>query len=229
MKITDISAAERPREKLLALGAPALGTAELLAILLRTGTRDNNAIDLGHQLLAAADGRLLKLASMSRDALYAIPGIKKDKATTILAAFELGRRYLEEASWLPEEPVTSPSKVYEMMIPRMKGLEHEECWVLLLNQSQRLIGKKRMTWGGSRETTIDIKDILKTALDHAAQGIILVHNHPSGDPRPGQADIRETRALQKAAQSMDLTLIDHVVVCDSSYYSFTDERTVRVL
>ena len=115
------------------------------------------------------------------------------------------------------------------MIPLLKGLDHEECWILLVNKAQKAIGRRQMTRGGSASTTIDVKDILRTALDQGAQGIILVHNHPSGTPLPGAADIAETKALQKAARPMDLVLLDHVIVCDSCYYSFTDDRMTQAL
>lgn len=229
MKISDISLSERPREKLIARGAGTLGNAELLAILLRTGTRSESVLDIAHRLLAAADGSLLKLASLPREALCAIPGIKSDKSVTVLAAFELGRRFLDEHSWLPKEIIATPKQAYELMIPQMKGLAHEECWILLLNKAQRLIGREQMTRGGSMSTTIDIKDILRKALDAGAHAIILVHNHPSGNPIPGPADIAQTKALQKAAKSMELSLLDHIIVCDDSYYSFTDERMVQAL
>ena len=229
MKLSDYCESERPREKLLAQGASALSHAELLAILLRVGTPGHNVLELGQQLLSSADGSLLKLSSASLDDLCRISGIKQDKAATLLAAFELGRRFLDEAHWLPREPLTTPGKVFELMIPRLKGLRHEECWILMVNKAQRLIERRQMTRGGSSATVIDIKDILKAALDCNAQGLILVHNHPSGDPRPGAADISETRALQKAARSMDLLLLDHVIVCDDAYYSFTDEEMTRAL
>ena len=229
MKISDISTSERPREKLLARGPQALGNAELLAILLRTGTRDANVLDLAHRLLSSAQGNLTALAAFRQEELTSLPGIKSDKAATILAAFELGRRFLDEAQAHPKEPIRTPEQVYQIMIPVLKGLKHEECWVLLLNRAQRLIARQPMTRGGSVATTIDIKDIVRIALGHGAQGMILVHNHPSGDPRPGQADLAETKALQKAARSMELTLLDHIIVCDDCYYSFTDERMVQVL
>ena len=115
------------------------------------------------------------------------------------------------------------------MLPQLKGKQYEECWILMVNKAQRLIAKRQMTQGGSNATVIDIKDILKAALDCKAQGLILVHNHPSGDPRPGLNDIKETRTLQKAAKSMDLLLLDHVIVCDDAFYSFNDERVVKKL
>lgn len=229
MKIAEITPTERPREKLLTHGPATLSTADLLAILLRTGTPQENVIDLSHRLLAEADGRLLKLYNLPLDALCAIRGIKRDKAATLMAAFELGRRFVDEEYALPQEPLNTPAAVFRLMLPQLKGKTYEECWVLMVNKAQRLIAKRQMTRGGSNATVIDIKDILKAALECKAQGLILVHNHPSGDPRPGMDDIKETRTLQKAAQSMDLLLLDHVIVCDDAYYSFTDERVTRKL
>ena len=229
MKLSDYSADERPREKMLSRGPGALGTSELLAILLRTGTREHNVVDLAHQLLASADGSLIKLCSTPLDALCRIPGIKRDKAATLLAAFELGRRFLSEASWLPATPITQPEQIYRMMIPRMKGMSHEECWIILLNKAQLPIAKERMTLGGSDTTTIVIKDILKRALEHRAHGLVLIHNHPSGNPYPSANDITYTKALQRAAQAVDLTLYDHIIVADDSYYSFTDDEMTSVL
>ena len=229
MKISELTPTERPREKLLTHGPATLSTAELLAILLRTGTPQENVLDLSHRLLAETDGRLLKLYNLPLDALCAIRGIKRDKAATLMAAFELGRRVVDEEYALPQEPLNTPAAVYKLMLPQRKGKTYEECWILMVNKAQRLIEKRLMTRGGSNATVIDIKDILKAALDCKAQGLILVHNHPSGDPRPGAGDIAETNALQKAAHSMELTLLDHVIVCDDAYYSFTDDRMIRAL
>ena len=229
MKLSDYCEDERPREKMLSRGPGSLGTPELLAILLRTGTRERNVVDLGHQLLASADGSLLKLSAAPLEALCRIPGIKKDKAATLMAAFELGRRFLSEASWLPTKPVTTPGQVYQMMSPQMKGMKHEECWLLLLNKAQKPIAKERMTLGSSDATILDIKDILKTALNHGAHGLVLIHNHPSGNPHPSAADISNTKALLKAARSMELTFYDHIIISDSSYYSFTDDQVMTVL
>ena len=229
MKISELTPTERPREQLLTHGPTTLSTAQLLAILLRTGTPQENVLDLSQRLLAEADGRLLKLYNLPLEALCAIRGIKRDKAATLMAAFELGRRFVDEEYALPREPLNTPATVYRLMLPQLKGKQHEECWILMVNKAQRLIGKRQMTQGGSSATVIDIKDILKAALDCKAQGLILVHNHPSGDPRPGLEDIKETRTLQKAAKSMDLLLLDHVIVCDDAFYSFTDERVVKKL
>ena len=229
MKLNELYEGERPREKMLSLGPRSLGTPELLAILLRTGTRERNVVDLGHQLLASADGSLLKLSSAPLEALCRIPGIKKDKAATLMAAFELGRRFLSEASWLPATPVTTPEQVYRMMIPRMKGLSHEECWVVLLNRAQYPIAREQMSFGGTDTTTIVIKDILKRALDHGAHGIILVHNHPAGNPHPSAADVTVTQSLERAARAMEMVLYDHVIVADDCFYSYSEDRLVTEL
>ena len=228
MKISDMSVSERPRERMLSLGAGALSNAELFAILIRTGTKTANAVDLAQSLLSLGGGHLLKLNSMTVSELSQIQGIKKDKALIIMAAFELGRRFIAEASFIPEEPVTSAGSVFRIMRAKLKGLNHEECWVIMLNNAQRVLGCCRMTSGGGSSTTIDIKDIIREALRFGAQGMVLVHNHPSGNPMPGKADVEQTQALKRAASSMDLSLLDHVVICDDCYYSFADETVGRI-
>lgn len=236
MKILDICESERPREKMLALGPKSLGNAELLAVLLRTGTHrgtgdkatSESAIDIANRLLSLAGGSLLKLACMSAREISAVPGIKSGKAMGILAAMELGRRFMAESPGLRKTPLTDAGMVYDLMRPQLKGLTHEECWVIMLNNARYVTGKRRMTQGGSSSTTIDVKDIVRQALDMKASAIILVHNHPSGNPRPGKADMDETLALKQASESMDMPLLDHVIVCDDCYFSFSDEKvTVR--
>lgn len=233
MKIIEMCEAERPREKMLEKGPGALGSAELLAILIRTGTHvdghSESAVEVSNRLLAAAGGSLMKLFHMSVGDLSQVKGIKGVKALTVAAAIELGRRFMTEASGLSKVPVTGPDLVYNMMRPALKGLTHEECWVLFLNNARYVTAKRQMTSGGSSSTVIDVRGIVKEALDLHATGIILVHNHPSGNPVPGTADMEETLQLKQAAESMDISLLDHVVVCDDSYYSFSDERTVTVL
>lgn len=221
---------------MLAYGPKSLGNAELLAVLLRTGTRtgtgekavSENAIDIANRLLSLAGGSLLKLACMSAKELYAVPGVKSGKALSILAAMELGRRFMAESPGVKKTPLTDAGMVYDLMRPQLKGLTHEECWIVMLNNARYVIGKERMTQGGSSSTTIDVKDILRRALDTKASAVILIHNHPSGNPRPGKADMDETLALKQAAESMDMLLLDHVIVCDDCYFSFADEQvTVR--
>ena len=185
MTIKELRADERPREKMLARGAGSLSDGELLAVLLRSGNRECSALDLARQLLDLADGRLSALFNLPPDRMLALGGIGPGKAASVLAAFELGRRFLQEASSVVKSPVLTARRVHELMLPRLKGLQHEECWVLFLNDHQYLVGKVRVTSGGGNSTTIDIRQIIRMALDKAASALILVHNHPSGNPTPG--------------------------------------------
>lgn len=232
MKILDICESERPREKMLLRGSNTLGNAELLAVLLRTGTRtgtgesavSESAIDIANKLLNLAGGSLLRLAYMSAAEISSVPGIKQGKAVSIIAAMELGRRFMAESPGLTKIPLTDAGMVYDLMRPHLKGLTHEECWIVMLNNARYVTGKKMMTQGGTSSTAIDVKDIVRQALDAKASAIILVHNHPSGNPRPGKADMDETLALKQAAEAMDMLLLDHVIVCDDCYFSFSDEK-----
>ena len=235
MRIDEIRQADRPREKLLEMGAEALGCAELLAIILRTGTRtgsgdsarSESAVEVAGRLMAKADGSLVKLSAMDVGELSSVPGIKKDKAAAVYAAFELGRRFMAEVSDTRKVPVTSSGMVYEMMRPRMKGLEHEECWMLVLNSSRYVRDKVKMSVGGRTSTTIDVQEVIRAALDRRAGSIVLVHNHPSGNPLPGKADNRETEALRVAAEAVGLQLLDHIIVCDDCYFSYADGEIRR--
>lgn len=226
MKLKEFCADDRPREKMLDKGASALSNAELLAIMLRTGTGELNVVDLARELLKKADGRINEVSSMTIEKLCAIKGIGPGKAVTISAAFELGRRAAAEQVIRNKRPVTAPSDVFRMMLPSLRGLDHEECWVLFLNRANYVIGKERMSVGGMESTIMDTKSILRRAIERKANGVILVHNHPSGNALPGQADIAQTRTLKSALSSCEIQLIDHVVVAEDSWYSFADEQLV---
>lgn len=228
MRIKELYKDERPRERLLKKGADSLSNVELLAILLRNGTRKINAVDLARSLLQGAEGKLGGIAAMSIDSLLDLEGIGPVKAVTLAAAFELGRRCSEEETSGDRRTISSPKYVYRMMIPHMRHLDHEECWVLFLNRANHLIGKEMMSTGGLESTLIDIKTIIRRALEKKASGIILVHNHPSGNPMPGTADINQTRLLKKGLDTCDISLLDHVVVAEGGYYSFADEECVEI-
>ena len=163
---------------------------------------------------------------MTIEKLCAIKGIGPGKAVTISAAFELGRRAAAEQVIRNKRPVTAPSDVFRMMLPSLRGLDHEECWVLFLNRANYVIGKERMSVGGMESTIMDTKSILRRAIERKANGVILVHNHPSGNALPGQADIAQTRTLKSALSSCEIQLIDHVIVAEDSWYSFADEQLV---
>ena len=224
MKIKELCEAERPREKMLSSGPSALGNSELLAILLRSGTRSESAVELAQRLLSICDGKLSRLFNMSSDVLRRIDGIGPCKAASIQASLELGRRFLQEESTADKKPVVSSSMVFDMMIPTLKGLPHEECWVLFLNNHNYVISKQMVTRGGSRSTIMDVGQIIRAALERSASGIILVHNHPTGNPQPSEADIKQTEALHKACSAVQIDLLDHVIVSDGRYFSYADDR-----
>lgn len=223
MKMKDMSLDDRPREKMCAKGAAALSNAELIAILLRTGTGKNNAVETARLLLKMAEGKLRNLSSMPLDRICAVDGIGRSKAVAIAAAMELGKRSSEEESSIEKVSITSPEIAYRKMLPRLKGLHHEECWILYLNRANYVIGTERASSGGLDSTTVDVKMIARRALEKLASGIIMLHNHPSGNPMPGSADINLTGKLKKALDFFDISLVDHIVVCDDRYYSFADE------
>lgn len=226
MKLKELCIDDRPREKMLEKGPSSLSNAELLAIMIRTGTGKMNVVDVARTLLHTAEGRLNAIADMPVEKLCSISGIGRSKAVTIAAAFELGRRSAAEKIVQDRVPVTSPKDVFRMMLPFMRGLDHEECWAVFLNRANYVLGKDRMSVGGMDSTTMDVKAVLRRALDRKASGVILVHNHPSGSALPGQADIRQTALLRKALQTCEIQLVDHVVIAEDNWYSFADEQLV---
>jgi DNA repair protein RadC len=222
MKLKDWNMEDRPREKLLHRGAAALENAELLAILIGSGVPGTNVVSMAQELLSSAGGRLTELFGQTTRDLMGHKGIGPARAVAIAAALELGRRYLAEAS-AEKRVITGPEDVFRRMLPLMKGLDHEECWALYLDRVNHVTGQERLTSGTVDGTFIDTKRVIRNVLDRQAKAVILVHNHPSGSPLPGEADIRATRQLQLALRTFDARLYDHVIVADGSYYSFQEE------
>lgn len=227
MKIRDLCPDERPREKLAERGAGALSNVELIAILLRTGTAGKNAVDTARMLLNASGGTLTETSRMTIEQMCRIDGIGYGKAVTIVAALELGKRLCSENPYGDRTAVHGASDIFRELRPEMHGLRHEECWVFYLTRSNRIICKERLSKGGQHETIVDIKFVVKRALDTLASAVILSHNHPSGDPRPGKADIELTKTLKRALATFDISFLDHVVVADGGYYSFAEENGLR--
>lgn len=223
MKIKDMGKEERPREKMIEKGPEALSKGELIAILLRTGTREDSALDLAWRLLDACDNSLARLVNMKSESLMAIKGIGRDKACTLEAAFELGRRFFAEGFSGRKRTIDNPGLVYEEMTPYLKGLAHEECWLVYLNKANYIIGKERISSGGLDSTVLDTRMIGARVLEKKATGVILVHNHPSGNPVPGTADMQETENLKKALETLGIVLTDHIVFSDDCYFSFAEE------
>lgn len=227
MRMKDLCLDDRPREKMMEKGPSALSNAELLAIMIRTGTGKLNVVDVARNLLQTADGKLNIIADMSLEKMCSVSGIGRSKAATISAAFELGRRSAMELAVPEKVSISSPRAVFRMMLPLMKGLGHEECWAIFLNRANYVLAKERMSVGGMDSTVMDIRSILRRALERKASGVILVHNHPSGSALPGQADISQTGLLKNALKTCEIQLIDHVVIAEDSWYSFADEQLVK--
>ena len=228
MKIKDLCANERPREKMIDRGAASLSNAELLAILLRIGTGKKNVLELAQTILAQVDGELDALAGMSVDMLCEVEGVGTGKAVSIAAAFELGRRWFSECGTTKRHKIAGPEEVFRMMYPILRDLDSEECWVIYLNNSNYCLGKERISIGGIDSTVLDSKVLVRKTLEKKAVGVILVHNHPSGNAMPSAADISRTRAISNALKACELSLVDHVVIGSRNYYSFSDERLVSV-
>lgn len=216
------SADDRPREKLEKKGVRALSNTELLAILLRTGTTKATALDVAADLLKKANDNLNNLAQFDILKLKDVPGIGPTKAITIIAALELGnRRNLEEAIKLPQ--FTDSKGVFAFFRSIMTDFTYEEAWYLTLNRANKLKGYYHLSTGGQTGTVIDHRRILRQALYDEATGIILAHNHPSGTLKPSEQDIHITQKLKEACKILDINLLDHLIVSQTSYYSFADE------
>ncbi len=223
--IKDWALEDRPREKLLSKGMASLSNAELLAILIRSGGPDASAVELARQILKQAGNNLQELGRKSVNDLVKHSGMGPVKAISIVAALELGRR--RKRSELKEKIRISGSQdVYALYEPLIADLSHEEFWVLILNRSNRVIDNIRISQGGISGTVIDVRLILKKAIDCLASSLILCHNHPSGNLKPSDADIKITSKISDAGRSMDIQTLDHIIIADNSYFSFSDEGMI---
>ncbi|NNC51332.1 MAG: DNA repair protein RadC [Flaviramulus sp.] len=214
---------DQPREKLLHKGRAVLSDAELVAILIGSGNRDESAVALCKRILGSVDNNLSKLGKLSVKQLMTFKGIGEAKAITIAAAMELGRRRRGEQA-LEKKKITSSKSVFELMQPIIGELEHEEFWIVYLNNSNKVIQKNQLSKGGITGTLVDIRLVLKNALEVGATGLILAHNHPSGTLKPSEADKQITSKLKVAAQSIDIKVLDHLIITEKAYFSFADEN-----
>ncbi len=213
---------DRPREKLLLKGKGALTDAELIAILIGSGTRDLSAVDVSKIILQKASNNLNELAKLSIKDLMKIKGIGEAKAISIAAALELGRRR-KESEAIRKPRITSSKDAYDQIRAYLLDLPHEEFWVLLLSRSNEVIRPVQISQGGVSGTVADPKIIFKAALEHLASAMILVHNHPSGNLKPSEADKELTKRLVTSGKLLDIPILDHLIVTDHSYLSFADE------
>lgn len=222
-RICDLDTADKPREKAMQHGVNALSNAELIAIVLGSGMPGKSVIDLAQEILSDNGNRVGRLASLSvNDLVKRYKGIGPAKAITLLSAIHLSRRIALDAK--QETPViTGSDSLYELMCVDMESLPHEEFWIVLLSRANRVIRRKRVSVGGTAATVVDVKIIMKEAIDSLASGIVLAHNHPSGNLRPSADDDRLTMKIRDACAMLDIRLLDHIIIGGDSYYSYHDE------
>ncbi|HET6227201.1 MAG TPA: DNA repair protein RadC [Bacteroidia bacterium] len=216
---------DRPREKLLDKGRHLLSEAELIAILIGSGTKEETAVELSKRILVNVNNNLHELSKLSVQELMKFKGIGEAKALSIVAALELGRRRKEKEA-VKRDKVTASKDVYDIMKPHLVDLPHEEFWLLMLNRGNFVIKKELISRGGVAGTVVDTKIIFKTAVDHYASSIIICHNHPSGNLKPSEADIKVTKSIKEAGKIMEIPLLDHLIITEDSYYSFGDEGQI---
>ncbi len=213
---------DRPREKLLLKGKTSLSDAELIAILIGSGSRNETAVDLSKRILSLVGNNLNALGKSSIAQLITFKGIGEAKAITIVAAMELGRRRRSEAAQELTK-IASSKSIFDMMQPILGELPHEEFWIVYLNNSNKVISKSQLSKGGITGTMVDVRLVFKTAIENGATGMILCHNHPSGSLVASEADKQITRKLKGAGEQLDIKILDHVIVTENGWLSFADE------
>jgi len=213
---------DRPRERMRNLGPAAMSDAELIALLLGSGTRSQSALDLAKQILIENNNNLLELSRKTPSQLQRIKGIGEARSMLLTAAMELGRR--REQTEVPERLKIETSKdLYRLMKPKLAHLPHEEFWVAAINRASRVIATRRISAGGITETTADVRIMLQFVLEMQAPAMAVFHNHPSGNLRPSEADIKLTKKVNQAGSWMNIVLIDHLIIGERGYFSFADE------
>ena len=224
-KIKSLAEDDRPREKLANKGSQALSDAELLAILIGSGSRSESAVDLCRRILKDASNNLRELSRISIPQLMQYKGIGEAKAITIAAALELGRRQ-QATDPLDRPRITCSRDAFRVIGPALQDLGHEEFWVLLLSNSGQLLRKEQIGSGGIKQVSVDIRMIFKSALEHMAVSIILIHNHPSGGLKPSSQDLDITKKIFEAGKVLDIQIMDHLIISSNGYLSMADEGLI---
>lgn len=213
---------DKPREKLLTKGRTALSDAELIAILIGSGSREESAVELSKRILAVAENNLNELGKLSIKQLMQFKGIGEAKAISIAAALEIGRRRRGEAA-AKITKITCSKDVFDLLQPLLGDLPHEEFWIVYLNNSNKVLFKEQLSKGGITGTLVDVRLVMKNALEQGAVGLILAHNHPSGTLKASTADKQITQKLKSAAEVLDIKVLDHLIITQTAYFSFADE------
>lgn len=222
MSIKFLAEDDRPREKFLLKGRAALSDAELLAIILGSGSREQSAVELARELLQSVDYNWHQLSLLQISDLSKFKGVGPAKAVSVAAALEIGRR--RAAQEVPERiQVTCSQDTYRVLAAHLADLRTEEFWAVFLNQSNKIIYKSRLFSGGINQSVVDIRILFKTALEHLATGLIISHNHPSGNLKPSAEDLKITKQIQEAGKLLNIQLHDHLIITQTAYLSFADE------
>ncbi len=222
MSIKFLAEDDRPREKFLLKGRAALSDAELLAIILGSGSREQSAVELARELLQSVDYNWHQLSLLQISDLSKFKGVGPAKAVSVTAALEIGRR--RAAQEVPERiQVTCSQDTYRVLAAHLADLRTEEFWAVFLNQSNKIIYKSRLFSGGINQSVVDIRILFKTALEHLATGLIISHNHPSGNLKPSAEDLKITKQIQEAGKLLNIQLLDHLIITQTAYLSFADE------
>lgn len=223
MSIKFLAEDDRPREKFLLKGKNALSDAELLAIIMGSGNREDSAVELGRKILDSVGNNWHNLSLLQISELIKFKGIGEAKAISIATALEIGRR--RAAQEVPDKiQITQSSDIYKVLQPFLSDLQTEEFWVIFLNQNNRLIGKSKLSSGGINQSVVDVRILFKAALDHFATGIVIAHNHPSGNLKPSQEDLKITKQITEAGTLLNIQLLDHLIIAQNSFLSFADEN-----
>lgn len=223
MSLKFLAEDDRPREKFLLKGKNALSDAELLAIIMGSGNREDSAVELGRKILTSVGNNWHNLSLLQISDLMKFKGIGEAKAISIAVALEIGRR--RSSQEVPEKvQVTSSKESYRVLMPFLSDLQTEEFWAVYLNQNNRILGKSKLSSGGINQSVVDIRILFKTALEHLATGIIVAHNHPSGNLKPSPEDLKITRQIAEAGKILNIQLLDHLIIAQNSYLSFADEN-----
>ncbi|HPW89222.1 MAG TPA: DNA repair protein RadC [Kaistella chaponensis] len=223
MSIKFLAEDDRPREKFLLKGKNSLSDAELLAIIMGSGNREDSAVELGRKILDSVQNNWHNLSLLQISDLMKFKGIGEAKAISIATALEIGRRKASQE--VPEKiQISSSSDLFKVLHPFLGDLQTEEFWAVFLNQSNRIVGKSRLSAGGINQSVVDVRILFKTALENLATGVVIAHNHPSGNLKPSQEDLKITKQISEAGKILNIQMLDHLIITQNSYLSFADEN-----
>ncbi|MGD1006785.1 MAG: DNA repair protein RadC [Ignavibacteriaceae bacterium] len=225
LKVKDLPLDDRPREKLMLRGAQSLTDGELIAILLRTGTKGKSVISVAQGLISE-NGNLAVIASKPLSSLVKNPGIGKDKAVMLLAAFEISKRVMSQSKWYSEKKITSPKDIADIFIPLLKDEIKERFVLVCLNSANKIIKFETISIGSLNSSVVHAREIFRAAIENSSASIILLHNHPSGNPDPSNEDIAVTKKIMESGKILDIPVFDHLIIAGNTYTSFVEKRLI---